>query len=117
MGVFTISRRASEVKAFCKLVAVFFVYVSLPAKKRFRLALTKMNDISRIKFTTKLLYQMTPVFLKIGLRSLKTSKRVHKNISNFFTGEVSWDPTVGSGATFSIDDPTITHQVKNIQPI
>jgi hypothetical protein len=33
-----------------------------------------------------------------------------------FLGEVSWDQTVGTGATFDIDDPTITHQVNQIVP-
>jgi len=29
-------------------------------------------------------------------------------------GEVSWDATVGTGATFDVDDPTISHQVSLI---
>ena len=36
------------------------------------------------------------------------------NVELMFLGEVSWDATVGTGATFDVDDPTITHQVDQI---
>ena len=36
------------------------------------------------------------------------------NVALMFLGEVSWDATVGTGATFDVDDPTITHQVGQI---